>query len=157
MTDILAELESAAAKKWRGDPDCQQAGLFARAAAELRALRALSESRLQQMQADRAQALRWRDAALAQRGEPVAWLVDANGAQELTFIPPRGDWSNVPGFTVTPLYAAPQQRKPLSDYTLERMWLQRDCIAAIQSGDIMGQLRAFARAVEAAHGIKEAE
>lgn len=38
--DVLADLEQAAARKWQGAPACQQAGLFARAAAELRTLRA---------------------------------------------------------------------------------------------------------------------
>lgn len=40
MTDILADLEQAAARKWAGDPDAQRAGLFARAAVEVRRLRA---------------------------------------------------------------------------------------------------------------------
>jgi acyl-CoA reductase-like NAD-dependent aldehyde dehydrogenase len=44
--DVLADLQQAADRKWQGDPACQQAGLFARAAAEIAALReALSEIR----------------------------------------------------------------------------------------------------------------
>jgi hypothetical protein len=38
--DVLKDLQRAASRKWRGDPACQQAGLFARAAAEIERLRA---------------------------------------------------------------------------------------------------------------------
>lgn len=41
MNDILDDLKSAAARKWHGDPACQQAGLFARAAAEIEMLRSV--------------------------------------------------------------------------------------------------------------------
>lgn len=37
---VLADLDTAAARKWQGDPDAQRAGLFARAAAEIRRLQA---------------------------------------------------------------------------------------------------------------------
>jgi hypothetical protein len=40
MTDILAELRYAAARKWIGDQSAQRAGLFARAADEIEYLRA---------------------------------------------------------------------------------------------------------------------
>jgi hypothetical protein len=83
------------------------------------------------------------------QGEPVAWQwLDTATFRER--IPPTAvaaHWR--------PLFAAPQQRQPLSDDDLETMWLRRDCIAAIQAGDIIGQVCAFARAVEAAHGIGE--
>ena len=36
----MADLQRAAARKWQGDPACQQAGLFARAATEIERLRA---------------------------------------------------------------------------------------------------------------------
>jgi len=39
MTDVLDELREAAARKWAGDPAAQRAGLFARAAEEVDALR----------------------------------------------------------------------------------------------------------------------
>lgn len=37
--DVLSELRQAAARKWQGDPAAQQAGLFARAAAEVERLK----------------------------------------------------------------------------------------------------------------------
>jgi hypothetical protein len=37
--DVLPDLQDAAARKWKGNPECQQAGLFARAAAEVLRLR----------------------------------------------------------------------------------------------------------------------
>lgn len=38
--DVLADLQRAASRKWQGNQACQQAGLFARAAAEIERLRA---------------------------------------------------------------------------------------------------------------------
>jgi hypothetical protein len=38
MSDVLDDLKTAAARKWKGDPACQQAGLFARAAAMIEGL-----------------------------------------------------------------------------------------------------------------------
>lgn len=40
----LPDLDAAAARKWQGDPDAQRAGLFARAAAEIRGLQAPAAS-----------------------------------------------------------------------------------------------------------------
>jgi len=40
--------------------------------------------------------------------------------------------------------------KSLSDEQIDSLWIHRDCIEAIQAGDIMGQVRAFASAVLAA-------
>ena len=40
QSGVLAELKSAAARKWQGDPAAQRAGLFARAAAEIERLTA---------------------------------------------------------------------------------------------------------------------
>ncbi len=37
--DVLPDLQAAAARKWSGSPACQQAGLFARAAAEIESAR----------------------------------------------------------------------------------------------------------------------
>ena len=42
MNDVLADLKRAAERKWRGNPACQQAGLFARGAAEIERLRAFA-------------------------------------------------------------------------------------------------------------------
>jgi hypothetical protein len=58
------------------------------------------------------------------------------------------DWVNhpIPG----PLYTSPPQRKPLTDYQIQRIW-------DVASGALPGWSRhiAYARAIEAAHGIKE--
>jgi hypothetical protein len=42
----------------------------------------------------------------------------------------------------------------LTDAQLDSLWIKRDCIKAIQDGDIMAQVRAFARTVLAAGGAK---
>jgi len=44
---------------------------------------------------------------------------------------------------------------PLPDYQLDNLWLMRDCIGAIQDGDMLAQFRSVARQVEAIHGITE--
>ena len=78
--------------------------------------------------------------ALAQpEQEPVAWLsTDSIGERHLCFDKPL---DNDP---VQPLYTTPPQRKPLTDEELADLWYK-------QSLDWME----FARAIEAAHGIKE--
>jgi hypothetical protein len=52
----------------------------------------------------------------------------------------------------TYLYAAPPSPQPLtlSDEKLDSLWIHRDCMEAIQAGDILKQVRVFARAVLAA-------
>lgn len=60
--DILADLQAAAARKWRGDPAAQRAGLFARAAAEIERLRELLRVVSDEPNIDRARAIA--DAAL---------------------------------------------------------------------------------------------
>jgi hypothetical protein len=52
-------------------------------------------------------------------------------------------------------YAQPAQRQPLTNEQINDMWMNRDCVAAIKAGDLSTQLFWFARAIEAAHGIKE--
>jgi len=49
---------------------------------------------------------------------------------------------------VDPLYTTPPQRKPLTDEEIAKAWAQ-------SKGDILMRLKPFARAIEAAHGIKE--
>jgi len=67
--------------------------------------------------------------------EPVAWL-DADG--DLYKKLPSDDWHP----PHTPLYTSPPKRGPLTDEWIERFWL--DYPTPIK----------FARAIEAAHGIK---
>jgi len=74
--------------------------------------------------------------------EPVAWLsTDSIGERYLCFDKPL---DNDP---VQPLYTTPPQRKPLTDEEIERIWESLPfCNGAWET---------FARAIEAAHGIKE--
>ena len=55
------------------------------------------------------------------------------------------------GCTV-PLYTTPSQRKPLTDEEIDCLWSQS---LADTEGETWLPLREFARAIEAAHGIKE--
>jgi hypothetical protein len=43
-----------------------------------------------------------------------------------------------------------QRQRPLTEYEVDRLWLQR---LDLHDGELMPQLRDFARAVETAHGI----
>lgn len=83
--------------------------------------------------------VRWKiNEALAQpQQEPVAWMSDcAVGFRKSEF-----------GATPTvPLYTSPPARKPLTVDEINDL--------AMQSGAFDEQLLAFARAIEAAHGIK---
>jgi hypothetical protein len=79
-----------------------------------------------------------------QEQEPVAW----------TTMPDADDWMFVSGTEKPPLpgewhplYTHPPRREPLSDEELDRLWREP------MSAD--WEHREFARAVEAAHGIKE--
>ena len=47
----------------------------------------------------------------------------------------------------------PQQRQPLTDYEIDRFWMNRP---NLHDGELLPQLHDFARAVERAHGIGEA-
>lgn len=89
-------------------------------------------------------------AALEAKDEPVAWI----SPTELLVM--RGnalggakDWRvNVglkPEDCDVGLYTTPPQRKPLTDEEIERLWPMRP------TDDVIN----FARAIEAAHGIKE--
>jgi hypothetical protein len=70
-------------------------------------------------------------AALEAKDEPMAWLTDTGSV-----------WKSWGKDTDVPLYTTPPQRKPLTD---EEIWA---CLP--KDPDEM----AFARAIEAAHGIK---
>ena len=89
--------------------------------------------------------------------EPVAWLKTWNsvghartGMQRLDLTPECETWLANMFPTITPLYTHPQpKREPLTHYEIHELFRRSwdDC----QDGD---EIKAFARAIEAAHGIK---
>jgi hypothetical protein len=86
----------------------------------------------------------------AEQAQPVAWRYNGN----LHEFDPR-DWAEGP---VTPLYTAPPQRQPLTDEEIVKM-AEANLHAFSQYIDggeahYEGEID-FARAIEAAHGIKE--
>jgi len=85
-------------------------------------------------------------AALEAKDEPVAWMYEVNHAHTCLdlFEPPDDAYDKG---TLYPLYLAPQQRKPLTD---EEIYL---CTNHIDR-NARGWANKFARAIEAAHGIK---
>ena len=94
--------------------------------------------------------------ALAQpEQEPVAWMFTENekygNAVVLKKHKPKTYDSN--WWSMTPLYTAPPQRKPLTDEEIDRItdaqW------ASNNHKPVYAAHRAYARAIEAAHGIKE--
>ena len=97
-------------------------------------------------QEDAIEALR---ATLAQPGpdtetEPVAWMyVNADDeCEQIEYGKPFDDPD------VTPLYTAPPQRKPLTNEQIEGLFFDMGQYAKVD-------LKAFARAIEAAHGIRK--
>ena len=78
--------------------------------------------------------------------EPVAWLQTEN------FIDPEGLWDERKTFNCegdgTPLYTAPPQRKPLTDDEIKNI-----VDLGLQTWKLSESTYAFARAIEAAHGI----
>ncbi|CAB5222003.1 hypothetical protein UFOVP242_217 [uncultured Caudovirales phage] len=77
--------------------------------------------------------------------EPVAWRHDMgeeNGGWEYF------EQASCPD--CQPLYTTPPQRKPLTDEEIDRIWVTHIFIQATDR-----RQQAFARAIEAAHGIKE--
>ena len=108
--------------------------------------------------------------ALAQQpvasGEPVAWFCEwfnADGSPEWDQyhdrtdpMPADDEWEDRPPDRVTPLYAAPQPapaRVPLTDEQIQAAWDSVDM--RHPRGD--ATRNAFARAIEAAHGITSAK
>jgi hypothetical protein len=75
----------------------------------------------------------------AEQAQPVAWMWKDG---TITADPDRADG------TWTPLYTAPPQRKPLTDEEISK-------IASTPCAVVGSYVHTFARAIEAAHGIKE--
>ena len=78
---------------------------------------------------------------------PVAWITPDGEGFRIRFSPPVND---VPLGWV-PLYTAPPQRKPLSDEQIDNLW---DGHVVPMFGKNGINPIVFARAIEAAHGIK---
>jgi len=78
--------------------------------------------------------------------EPVAEVVEDDFSKQVIGI---GNWRKLSNGTK--LYTKPQQRKPLTDKQLSVLLgkIDKDSVKQLWS------LRYFARAIEAAHGIKE--
>jgi hypothetical protein len=80
-----------------------------------------------------------------EHGEPVAWIGD-DGNLYHDYEKPHEEYGPEP----TPLYTTPQQRKPLTDERLD------DIYYCVEGGsNSLETWREQARAIEAAHGIKE--
>jgi hypothetical protein len=77
--------------------------------------------------------------------EPVAWMVYTEGGTSAYVTDNPNDL--VGAYRALALFTSPPQRKPLSDEELDRLWREP------MSAD--WEHREFARAIEAAHGIKE--
>jgi hypothetical protein len=79
--------------------------------------------------------------------EPVAWLIEScdiyakRTLQRLVFDNPK----NMQGVKITAYYAAPPQRKPLTEEEITQCWQRM--------GGGFDKYMAFARAIERAHGI----
>jgi hypothetical protein len=95
--------------------------------------------------------------ALAQpEPEPVAWMFQHDETGHMSYVSNDGihDPTMFLGMNpryalVCPLYTTPPQRKPLPYEQLDSLWQTTD------TGDFELDIREFARAIEAAHGIKE--
>ena len=86
----------------------------------------------------------WRQPAQPQQ-EPVAWMTQArNFVHPMEFTEEEAKsygWKAV--------YTSPPARKPLTDEEIETVW------RSVQANDFHDCVKPFARAIEAAHGIKE--
>lgn len=90
-----------------------------------------------------------------EQGEPVAWMFQHEETGRITFVEAQQlEWGFEKGNPrlkkIGPLYTPPQPAerkcKPLTDEQIKEMWSQYNPLHGIAS---------FARAIEAAHGIKE--
>jgi hypothetical protein len=72
-----------------------------------------------------------------ERQKPIAWVSEIAEEAELMLEKPR--------FCAIALYTSPPKREPLTDEEIEDLYFDKFS---------MGELKEFARAIEAAHGIK---
>ena len=95
------------------------------------------------------------DAAKQEQGEPVAYI-HRNEYNEYRLEPHDNfDIKSIPVNVDVPLFKAPQpSQKPLTDEQIEAMW-QEYCKQWKTGEKIVIQFVDFAKAIEAAHGIKE--
>ncbi len=84
--------------------------------------------------------------------KPVAWMAESkNGNVRFTNIGQSADQLESFGWTISPLYAAPFQRQPLTEETVLECWKQ-----VYEPGRREhDNATRMARAIEAAHGITE--
>lgn len=78
--------------------------------------------------------------------EPVAWMVYTQDGQSVYVTDNPTDIQE--GQKALPLYTASPQRKPLTDMDIADIYKKWDATPGVSMAD-------FARAIEAAHGIKE--
>jgi hypothetical protein len=85
------------------------------------------------------------------KNEPVAWAMLHDNGHFIDAIHPN-EHARVEGEYITPLYTTPPQRKPLTEKELNVLGTQWH-FNLLETKD-KAELFAFARAIEAAHGIK---
>ena len=83
--------------------------------------------------------------------EPVAWITPDGEGFRIRFSPPVND---VPLGWV-PLYTTPPQRKPLTDEQIDNAMAENKQTLIDAADNYWKMRRAYARIIEAAHGIKE--
>jgi hypothetical protein len=88
----------------------------------------------------------------AEKQEPVAWVCYGSATNEKHAIDyDQTDIDDIPVGTM--LYTAPPQRQPLTDEEIERLY-HKHAKYQIEELEVSGW-QEFARAIEAAHGIRE--
>jgi hypothetical protein len=99
----------------------------------------------------------WTPAAQPEQGEPVAWAL-YKGKHLDSFWMDKGDaydYKFTSEHEWKPLYTTPQQRKPLTDEEIDDVIWRSHKVESNYAGWVTDQRRIWARAIEAAHGIKE--
>jgi hypothetical protein len=90
--------------------------------------------------------------------QPVAWMYDFLNPDTKDEVirdwvtQDRAEIDGAKGFNVRPLYATPPQRQPLTDEQISKLWDEHTCPLFGRQGINPTE---FARAIEAAHNIKE--
>jgi hypothetical protein len=87
-----------------------------------------------------------------EQGEPVAWM--RQDGQRVTTASDRHNYPDYETRYSIPLYTTPQQRKPLTDEEIEKCYETTGHYQTLRPQDGFAVF-ALARAIEAAHGIKE--